>query len=129
MNKYVIDAYAWVEYFDGTVMGKKVKEVIEHTQNDVYTNIITIAEVSSHFSKKKYDFAEAKRIIVATSSIFGMDITFAEGVGKLHAEIKSIRKHISLADIFVLATAKELQAHVLTGDEDFRGLKEVIMLK
>jgi len=34
-----------------------------------------------------------------------------------------------MADIFVLLTARKLNAKVVTGDEDFRGLKEVVMIK
>ena len=31
MTKIVIDAYAWIEYFEGSERGKKVKELLEKT--------------------------------------------------------------------------------------------------
>lgn len=36
---------------------------------------------------------------------------------------------MGLADIFVLLTARKLNAKVVTGDEDFRGLKDSLMIK
>ncbi len=129
MNKYVIDAYSWVEYFQGTDSGKKVKELIENSNSLNYTNILTISELSSFFQRKGYDFKEAKNIILSVSKAFEINIDFAEEAGKLHAIIKKERKHIGLVDVFVLLTARRLSAKVITGDEDFRGLKEVVLIK
>ncbi len=129
MSKYVVDAYAWVEYFDGTSAGGKVKEIVENSANEIFTNVITIAEMSSHFKRKGLDFAEAKKIILSLSVVYIIDEAFAEAVGELHALIKTERKHMSLADVIVLFTGRKLGAKVLTGDEDFRGLKEALMIK
>lgn len=129
MSDFVIDAYAWIEYFDGTKLGENVKEIIEDRKNSIYTNVITIAELSSHFNKIKLNFDDAKKLIMSLSSIHQINTNFAEEAGKLHSNLKKERKHISLADIFVLLTAKKLNAKVVTGDEDFRGLKEVLMIK
>ena len=129
MAKFVIDAYAWVEYFNGTALGEKVKKIIEDPSHTIYTNIITIAELSSYFAKRGYSFEEPKKILLSLSAIYTPTVEFAEEVGTLHAAIKKERKHMGLADIFVLSTAKKLEAKVVTGDEDFRGLKEAIMIK
>ena len=45
---------------------------------------------------------------------------------------KQVKKKIpnfSLCDAFVLQTAKSNDARVLTGDPDFRGIKEALMLR
>ena len=47
----------------------------------------------------------------------------------MHAVIRNDRKHMGIADIFILLTAEKLKAKVVTGDEDFRGLKESFMIK
>ncbi len=129
MSEYVIDAYAWIEYLDGTEKGKIVKEIIESQENKIYTNIITIAELASIFTRKRYNLEECKNSIFPLTNFYKIDVDFAEEAGKLHAEIKQERKHISMADVMVLLTARKLKAKLLTGDEDFRGLKEVIMIK
>lgn len=129
MNRFVIDAYAWVEYFNGSAIGLKVKDIIEGAGNQVYTNIVTVAELSSHFRKENHDFEEAKKIIALLSLFYHIDLEFADESGKLHASMGKERKHIGMADIFVLLTARKLNAKVVTGDEDFRGLKEALMIK
>ena len=129
MNRYVIDAYAWIEYFDGTVSGKKAKEIIEDPQQEIHTQVITLAELASHFRRRGIPFDEAKKIIFSLSSIYPCTPEFAEGAGTFYADIKKERKHMSLADVFVLFTARQIQGKVITGDEDFRGLREVVMIK
>ncbi|HLD78983.1 MAG TPA: PIN domain-containing protein [Candidatus Nanoarchaeia archaeon] len=129
MNIFVIDAYAWVEYFDGTSLGEKVRKIVENDGNTIYTNVITIAELSSHFQRKGNIFEEARKIILSLSLVYNVSLQFAEEAGKNHAIIRNKRKHMGLADVFVLQTARKLKAKVVTGDEDFRGLPEVIMIK
>ena len=128
-NNFVIDASAWVEYFNGTDSGENVKEIVENHNNKIYTNLITIAELSSYFKRKNFDFREPKRIILGLSSIFTIDLEFAQMAGEEHAKIKQEIKNISLADIFVYLTAKKLSATIVTGDNDFRGLKNVFMIQ
>tara|TARA_Y100000310_G_scaffold335338_2_gene417146 strand:- start:50228 stop:50617 length:390 start_codon:yes stop_codon:yes gene_type:complete len=129
MNAFVIDAFAWVEYFNGTQIGEKVKEIVENEKNKITSNVITIAELASYFSRHNKNFDEVKKIVLSLSSIYHIPIEFAEKAGKLHTELRKERKHMGLADIFVLLTARELQSKVVTGDEDFRGLKEALMIK
>ena len=129
MASFVIDAYAWIEYFDGSKQGEVVAKIIEDSNNSIYTNIITIAELASHFRRKNYDFADAKKIILSLSTIYNINFEFAEKAGVMHAVIRNDRKHMGIADIFILLTAEKLKAKVVTGDEDFRGLKESFMIK
>jgi predicted nucleic acid-binding protein len=129
MTTYIIDAYAWVEYFEGSEMGERVKAIIENPKNVIITNTVTVAEITSFFERKGRDFDEAKDIMESFSSFSSVDYEFAQAAGKLHAKIKKERRHMGLADIFVLQTARKLKGKVVTGDEDFRGLKEVEMIK
>jgi predicted nucleic acid-binding protein len=129
MKKFVIDAYAWVEYFNGSSLGEKVKGIVEDRDNNIFTNIITIAELSSYCKRKHFPFQEIKKTLLALSTIYQIDLSFAEEVGELHATLRKERKHIGMADLSVLLTARKLHAKVVTGDEDFRGLKEVLMIK
>ena len=43
MTKFVIDAYAWIEYLEGSEEGMKVSEIIEDDLNDVFTSSATVA--------------------------------------------------------------------------------------
>lgn len=129
MSNFVIDAHAWIEYFNGSKSGEDIRKLIENKNNSIFISIIIIAELSNYFKRKGLSFDEAKRIILSISSIYELNVNFAEEVGSLHAEMKKERKNIGLADIFVLLTARKLGAKVVTGDADFQGLKDVILIK
>jgi len=125
----VIDASAWVEYFDGTKAGKKVADILDNKENEIHVNVITIAELAGLYKKKNISFEEPKKILFSMSSIYTINTPFAEEAGVLYAELRPSRKKLSLADAFVLLTAKKLSAKLVTGDEDFRGMKEVVMIR
>ena len=129
MTDYVVDACAWIEYFNGSDKGAAVRAIVESEKNKIVTNVITIAEISSYFHKKGKEFSEAKKIIFALSTTFSPGAEFAAEAGALYVELRKNRKHIGLADVFVLLTARRVHAKVLTADQDFKGLKEVVLLK
>ena len=129
MDVFIIDAYAWIEYFKGSLMGEKVRKIVENSQNKIITHIFTLAELASSYGRDGLNFEIEEKLILSLSSIHHPDISFAVTSGKLHAELRKERKHIGLADTCVLLTARELNGKVVTGDEDFRGLGEVIMIK
>src|SRR3989338_7931802 len=112
--KYVIDAHAWIEYFLGSDRGKKVKEIIEFNENEIFTSIITVAEVVSVTKRENRDAEEKYRDILNLSNIHFINLELAKETGILHAETKI--KHFGLADTFVLLTARKLGAKVVTGD-------------
>jgi PIN domain nuclease of toxin-antitoxin system len=127
MNKYVIDAWAWIEYFKGTTAGLDVKK---RTQGgEINTNVVTLSEVISKFQRDGLDTNEAFEAVTSMSKMIPINEQFAKEVGLLHANTKKSRPNFSLADAFALYTARRLHAKVLTGDPGFKGLKEAIMLK
>ena len=126
MSRYVVDSWAWIEYLDGSDLGGKAKGHIEG--GNVFTNVVSIAEVASKVSRKGGDVDTAFNSITSLSKIITPDADFAKGVGLLHAAIKQRRANFGLADAFVLYTARRINAKVLTGDPDFKGLKDVELL-
>lgn len=129
MTTYVIDAYAWVEYFAGSDLGAVVCGIVEEEENLIVTNAITIAELASKFKRSGKEFSEPKKVLLSLSRIQEVDGAFAEEAGNLHAELRTTRKHLGLADAFVIATARRHKAKIVTGDQDFKGLKDVVLLK
>ena len=126
--KYVIDAYAWIEYFIESGKGKKVKGLVESQDNEIFTSVITIAEVSSIGVREKRDVELGNKSILGLSSIYFINLELAREAGILHAEIRKKIKDFGLADTFVLLTARKLGAKVITGDSHFKGFKEAILI-
>ena len=126
--KCVIDAHAWIEYFLGSERGKKVKEILESNENEIFSSIITLAEVVSVTKRENRDAEEKYRDILNLSKVYFISTELAKEAGIFHAEIKKKIKDFGLADTFVLLTARKLNAKIVTGDPHFKGFKEAILI-
>lgn len=127
--KVVVDAYAWIEYFCGSAAGAKVQDIVEDEHNIVITNAVTIAELAGKFARLGEKFDDARAVLLSLSSIEVVNWDNAEETGALHAQLRKTRKHLGLADAFVILTARKNGAKILTGDDDFKGLPDVIFIK
>ena len=128
MTKSVIDAYAWIEYFEGSSAGEIVKEKIINPSNEIYTSTVTIAEVISKIKRVNRDFEIAYKAIITLSKPISVDDEAAKEVGLLYAEIKKKILDFGLADAFVLNLARSIKAKVLTGDSHFKNFPETVMI-
>lgn len=130
--RYVIDSYSWIDYFDGNVAGQKVKQHIENPNNEIITNILNLAEISSFFIRKNFEISkidEAFKILFSISKIYNFDADFSKNAGLLHAQMRKKEKDFGLIDAFVLLTARKLKARIITGDKHFSKLKEAVLIK
>lgn len=132
---YVIDAYAWIEYFKGSKPGEKVKHYVE--TEDAVTPTVVIAELSRKLLmeiKRGVETTEGRRakleFIGTSTAIVDLSRDIAELSGEIDIERKSKMKNWGLADSMILATALRSNAKVVTGDKHFSDLKNnVIMIK
>jgi predicted nucleic acid-binding protein len=125
---YVIDSFAWLEYFAGSSAGAEAKPFIESGKS--ITPTIVIAELAEKYRREKMAFAQDLDFIIGKTRIIPLDIVIAEKAGTLSHERKRAAKRWSLADSIVLATAREHGARIVTGDEHFRDLThESLMIR
>ena len=117
---YVIDSYAWVEYFRGSEQGTIAKEYIEN--KNCATSSITIAELSEKYKRENKDFERDFHFIIARTKIIELDAEIALNAGEINFINKKNMKNWGMSDSIILATAKLFNAKVLTGDEHFRSL-------
>ena len=122
---YIIDSYAWVEYFRGTKEGAAAKEYIEKKSNA--TCSITIAELAEKYRRENKDFLEDYTFIVSKSRIIDLSGDIALAAGEINFENKKKIKNWGMSDAIILATARIFNAKVVTGDEHFRNLNEVMI--
>ncbi len=128
MNKFVIDAWAWIEYMRGSPSGLKIKQSIGG-DGELWTSIVTLSEVVSKYRRYGRDDEVAVNAITSLSRIVVPDKADAVEVGRLHSETKKGSPNFSLADAFVLQAARSLNASILTGDPDFEGLGDAVILR
>ena len=122
----MIDTFAWVEYFAGSEEGERAKSFIEG--GGAVTPTIVIAEFTDKYVREKMNPKERLKFIRTRSAILALDDDIAEMAGTISAERRAKVKGWGLVDSVVLATARARGVRVVTGDEHFKGLDEVIMI-
>jgi predicted nucleic acid-binding protein len=127
IERIIADAYAWVEYLDGTKRGEKLKNLIE-AGAEVYTSAVTLAEVVSKAARTERDHEKAYAVMRGNSTIVEADERLSYETGILHAEMRRTVKDFGLSDAYVLATSRRLGARVLTGDPHFKDIKDATIL-
>jgi len=127
-ERYVIDAYAWVEYLIGSKKGEKVKDAVETENNEIFTCAVTLAEVVSKTAREGRDYEVAYDILLSNSQVVNVDETVSKDAGLLHSEMRKTQKDFGLADAFVLAVARRTKSKILTGDVHFKGVKGAVSI-
>jgi predicted nucleic acid-binding protein len=79
--------------------------------------------------RRKKDPETAWRAVTSLTKVLQIDESDSKAAGLLHAEIKSKKKNFGLADSFVLHAARKIGGRVLTGDPDFVGIAEAIIIR
>jgi|SRR3989344_3420887 len=124
--KILVDSYAWIEYLDGSLKGKKVEQALENAE--VYTIALTLAEVVSRAKRLHKDFNIAFETISTLSKIIPIDAHISQEAGVFHASIRERIKDFGLVDSFIFVIAKKIDAKILTGDPHFKGFKEAVLI-
>ena len=125
----MVDAWAWVEYLVGSEQGAKLNKILDESGNEIYTCAITLAEVISKVARENRDVEAAYSMLSSNSQLVNIDKELSLEAGLLHCEIRKTLKDFGLADAYVLATARKLNAKVLTGDLHFKNIKDAVMIK
>ena len=128
--KYVIDSYAWIEYFMGTKAGEKAKPIIEGVEEKI-TPTICLAEVYAKTLRvEDQELAEKQRVFIKEKSALApLDEMIAVESAKVQTKTKKEIDGWGLADSIVYATGLIRKAEVVTGDEHFKKLKNVVFIK
>lgn len=128
-NNYLLDTYAWIEYFIGSKNGEIVEKLIK-TEN-VSTSIISIAELSDKYHKfgllnewnKRFQF------IVNKSKILSLSLELAKNCGLRKWDLRKKDKTIGLVDAIIYETVIQYNLKIVTGDLHFENLKNTLFLK
>lgn len=129
--RYVVDSYAWLEYFMGTSAGEKAKKIIDSSAYEKLTPTICLAETFAKVLRVEgLERAELQRAFVKMhSALVTLTEEIAVEAAKVDVEMKKKVAGWGLADSIVLATARKKDAKVITDDEHFRNLEETIYIE
>ncbi|MEM2953596.1 MAG: PIN domain-containing protein [Candidatus Bathyarchaeia archaeon] len=131
----VVDSYAWVEIFIGSGKGEKAKEAIQKAE-EAYTPDIVLAEIARKYMRegaKENAIQQRLRTIEETTEITPIDTETAIETTKCYIQLiekakKENLKTPSLFDAIILATAKTLNAKLITGDQHFKDLSQTLWI-
>jgi len=132
--KYVVDAYAWIEYFRASRAGEVARQYIESEGSATPT--IVISEISRKLLSQidlgnETQEGRSKRLefIRASTTIVNLDFEIAVKAGEIDLAMRKKRRGWGLADSIILCTARVTKGKVVTGDEHFKGLEETVFIK
>jgi predicted nucleic acid-binding protein len=108
---YVLDSYAWAEFFNGTEKGEKVKKIIE--EGNIATSIITLAEFSDKCAREERDITPIVEYIQSKAAILSLNQETALNAGKLKYELRKISKILVLLIQFIYKQQNQLMLYLL----------------
>jgi predicted nucleic acid-binding protein len=128
MARYVVDAFAWVEYLAATPLGARARAIVEDEENDILTAALSVSEIVSRAQREGRDGRRAAELVEGASVVVPRDFTLAVTSGIIHEEKRRQVRDFPHGDGAILAVAKRLKAKVLTGDPHFREMENVEFL-
>ncbi|MBU1706148.1 MAG: type II toxin-antitoxin system VapC family toxin [Syntrophaceae bacterium] len=119
--KYLLDSYALLAYFQAEPAGAKVRNILKEAAAGAakaFLSVINLGEIYYIVARKRGE-TEAGVITEAISRLpVGLVDATKERV--LAAARVKAQHPVSYADAFVVATAIEFTATIVTGDPDFK---------
>ncbi|MFA4668136.1 type II toxin-antitoxin system VapC family toxin [Pyrococcus kukulkanii] len=130
MERVVLDSYAILTYLLNEKGAKRVEELLNKARNGevkVYMNVVNLGEVYYIIARRKgVDVADFIIANLLKSPI--LFIPADEHLSPIAGRIKAFHK-LSHANAFAAATAIDLDATLLTGDEEFKNIKDKVKIK
>ncbi|MBI3412959.1 MAG: type II toxin-antitoxin system VapC family toxin [Candidatus Aenigmarchaeota archaeon] len=123
----MVDSYGWIEFFVlGTKHGKYAAYIEKANVREYVTPSIVIYEV---YRKLKSSAGEEKALEACAYIMSHTNVVSLTEKVALEAADFSISFGMAMADSIIAATAKANNAKIITGDEHFRKLENVELIK
>lgn len=124
----VLDTFAWVEYFNGSALGRQATPFIDGGR--CLTPMIVVAELAVKYVRERNPRWEQEfRYLRARSAVAELTIEIAVGAGRVRELMRAAHAGVGLADAIIYETARSHNVPVLTGDPHFKGLPHVLFLE
>ena len=126
---YIIDSYAWIEYFLGSRKGEVLKKLFLDYGNRFITIECCLAEIKGWSLKNNMDFDQFFRVIRSNSQIAAITEHDWIDAGNERFEQRKAQKDFGLIDSVLLIKQKEFGCKIVSGDKHFKKLKDVVFLE
>ena len=126
---YLIDAYAWVEYFRGTEKGRKAAKSIDDPKLDLMTLESTVAEIKGWALRESKPFDDLYLVVRRNSKIVHTSLEEWLRAAELRMEVRRKVPGFGMLDALLLAAKERHDCGILTGDPHFRKMAGVTFLE
>ena len=120
-QKYILDSYALLAYFQGEDAARKVRDILKDAsagKRAVFLSVISLGEIYYIISRKRGN--ETAEAIIRDISQLPVELLDAAKERVLAAARVKALHPLSYADAFVVAAAEEFSATIITGDPEFK---------
>ena len=130
MKRYVLDSYAMIAYFEDEPGADRVARVLRQLiqgKAKGFMSVVNWGEVYYN-TMREQGVAEAEKVILQLDK-FPIQISEANRDLTYEAARLKGKYRISYADCFAVALATRLNAFLVTGDSEFKKLRERISIQ
>lgn len=125
MNTLLLDSFAWLEILSGSERGRKALKIINDA-DELYTSVLNLYEVRYRAEEISGEgkALEIIKKIKENCKILDIDERIALEGGR----VKLQNRRMGAVDCLLLATARVKRLKILSGDEHFKGLENVVLI-
>lgn len=128
MTTYLLDTYAWVEYFLGSEKGKRVAQLLSAKGNVLLTPDCVAGEICAWALREEQPLGTLLHAIHRKSQPIEIYYNLWIEAATQRHRMRESRSDFGLIDALLLAIQQSTGATIVTGDLHFEGLKSVEML-
>jgi len=130
MKRYVMDSYAMIAYFEDEPGADRVAQVLRQLiqgKAKGFMSVVNWGEVYYN-TMREQGVAEAEKVIVQLDKFPIQMVEVSKDLAYEAAKLKG-KYRIAYADCFAVALSLKLGASLVTGDPEFKKLKEPISFR
>jgi predicted nucleic acid-binding protein len=129
MTRIFLDSSAWVEYLGGTPKGLQIRSWVEKPEVTIFITGLVVSEVISYCLRQGKSAELAQEILRNLTTLLPYDYILGEKTARLLVLFRKTRQKFCLADAHILAAARSCGSKVITCDNDFTGIENVMMIR
>jgi ribonuclease VapC len=122
MSRWVIDSYALLVYYQNEEGAERVEQLLAGRAHEHWMSVVNLGEVYYKLLRATPQLTMSEFL----SDVSALPIEFVEADRSMALAAGRIKAHwpMAYADCFAAALAQQLDAVVITGDQEFRRLDE-----
>lgn len=123
---YIVDSWAWIEYFIGSKKGLVLKRLLDNKNHKFITMECTISELKSYCLRTNNNFAKMYSALKRNSIILPVLSEHWQRAAEIRNEMRKEIEDFGLIDSILVAKQKELKCIIVSGDKHFKNLRNVV---